>query len=493
MVDITKTFGGVVALDHVSFEVQKGEIRGLVGENGAGKSTLMKILSGVHTDYTGELYLLDEKVQFTSTADALNHGIGMVYQELSVIDCLTVAENTFLGKQPINNLGIVKWKEMQRLADEHLKDLGIKVDVTLPLYAFPFSIRQMIEIAKVVFSGARIIIMDEPTSSLSHTETEQLFRLVNTLKKRGNTIIFISHFIEDVLAISDTITILKDGKVVDTLNKKNLNKHEVIKKMIGTTSEHLVREAEEKVKLTSPDTDIILEVKGISRVGEFQDISFCLHRGEILGLYGPLGAGQEEVGKVIFGLENYESGQIFLDGKKLPKNLPFRIKERGIAYISENRTKSLFHQFEIYKNITLPFLNQVLGPNVSWLLKIKKEKQVSDRQIERFTIKTSGSEELLSSLSGGNQQKVALARWLTVMPKVIIFQEPTRGVDVGAKAEIVKAIRTLKEEGISCIVISMEPETILDLSDRVLVFSHGKIIHELKNTETSKIGMLELI
>jgi ribose transport system ATP-binding protein len=492
MVNISKTFGGVMALDRVNFEVTEGEVRGLVGENGAGKSTLMKILSGVHVDYDGDMYIRENRVRFGGSSDSMAHGIGMIYQELSVIGCLSVAENNFLGTQPVNRAGIVKWRDMQKLAREHLKNLGIDVDVTLPLNLLPFSIRQMIEIAKIIFSGAQIIIMDEPTSSLSHAETEQLFQLVRTLKQRGHTIVFISHFIEDVMAISDSITILKDGRVVETLQNRGLSKHDVIQNMIGSTSSHLVRESDEIVKLKSPQTDIVLEVRNLTRSGDFQDVSFDLKKGEILGLYGPLGAGQEDVGKAIFGLKGYDGGVIKLGEDTLPKERPHKVKNLGVAYIAEDRGNSLFHKFEIFKNVTLPFLAQVLGPRFSWFLKPKKERDVTDIQIQKYSIKTSSPNALLGSLSGGNQQKVAIAKWLTVPPKVIIFHEPTRGVDVGAKAEIVRSVRYLKEQGLSCIIISMEPETILDLSDRVLIFFRGKVIHEIKNTETSKIKILEI-
>jgi len=492
MDNITKTFGGVKALDNVNFEVGDGEIRGMVGENGAGKSTLMKILSGVHTEYIGEMFLWGKRVEFNGTADAANAGIGMIYQELSVIDCLTVAENNFLGKQPINKLRIVKWKEINRIANEHLKSLGINLDVSLPLNLLPFSIRQMVEIAKIIFSGAKIIIMDEPTSSLSHTEVEQLFQLIRTLKEKGNTIIFISHLIEDVIEISDSITILKDGRVVNTLENKNLSKHDIIHSMVGITKGHLVREADEIVKLSSPKSDIIMEIKDLTKEGNFKDVSFNLRKGEILGLYGLLEAGQEDVGRAIFGLKNYDTGTIKIEGKLLPKKCTHKIKDLGIAYISEERKKSLFHRFEIYKNITLPYLKKIFDSKLNWLLKNTREITITNHQIRDFSIKTSGPKALLGSLSGGNQQKVALAKWLTVPPKVIIFQEPTRGVDVGAKAEIVQSIRNLKKQGLSCIVISMEPETILDLSDRVLIFSRGKIVHEMNDTKTSKIKLMEI-
>ena len=489
---ITKHFGGVTALEDVSFGVAEGEVRGLIGENGAGKSTLMKILSGVYVDYEGDLYIRGEKVKFSSSSDSLKHGIGMIYQELSVIECLSVAENTYLGMQPIGKLKTVKWRDMERGARNHLNNLGIDVDVSLPLSLLPFSIRQMIEIAKIIFSGAQIIIMDEPTSSLSHVETEQLFQLVHTLKTKNHTIVFISHFIEDVMTISDSITILKDAMVVDTLQNEGLSKHDVINSMIGKTSGHLVREADEIVKLKSSKTETVLEVSHLTKAGKFEDVSFTVGKGEILGLYGPLGAGQESVGKSIFGLKGFDSGSIILDGKPLPKEKPHAIRDMGIAYISEDRGSSLFYKFELFKNITLPYLAQVLGPGANWILKPKREREVTERQIETYGIKAAGPDALLESLSGGNQQKVALAKWLTEMPRVIVFQEPTRGVDVGAKAEIVKAIRELREKGLCCIVISMEPETILDLSDRVLVFRRGRIVKELKDTATSKLKILEI-
>ncbi len=492
MVEITKTFGGVTALKDVNFTVAEGEIRGLVGENGAGKSTLMKILSGAQTDYLGNLKVWGKELRFGGTADASDNGIGMIYQELSVIGCLTVAENNFLGKQPANRFGIVKWKEMRQAAEEHLKSLGIEVNVNLPLNLLPFSVRQMIEIAKVIFSGARIIIMDEPTSSLSQAEITQLFDLARTLKERGNTIIFISHFIEDVMEISDSITILKDGMVVDTLENKGITKHDVINRMIGNTSSHLVRDVDEVVELSSPDSEVVFEVKDLSKTGDFEDVSLELRLGEILGLYGLLGAGHEEVGRAIFGLKTYDRGTVLLGGKPVPGGRPYKVKDRGIAYISEDRGGSLFYKFELFKNISLPYLAQVLGPKLDWLIKIRKEVAVTDRQIKNFAIKSAGPTAHLGSLSGGNQQKVALAKWLTITPRVIILQEPTRGVDVGAKSEIVQSIRNLKEQGLSCIVISMEPETILDLSDRVLIFSRGKIVSEIKDTSTSKSQLMRL-
>ena len=492
MVGITKAFGGVTALKDVYFTVTAGEIRGLVGENGAGKSTLMKILSGAQADYQGEMNVWGQKVRFGGTSDASANGIGMIYQELSVIGCLTVAENNFLGKQPVNRLGVVKWKQMRREAQEHLKNLGIEVDVDTPLNQLPFSVRQMIEIAKVIFSGARIIIMDEPTSSLAQAEIKQLFELIHTLKKQGNTIIFISHFIEDVLQISDSITILKDGLVVETLANKGITKHDVINPMIGTTSSRLVRGVDEVVNLRSTDSELVLAVEGLTKSGAFENVSFGLKRGEILGLYGLLGAGHEEVGRAIFGLKKYDKGKVELEDKPVPAGRPHKVKGLGIAYISEDRGGSLFYQFEIFKNISLPYLAQVLGPSLSWLIKIGKEIAMANIQIDNFGIKTSGPTALVSSLSGGNQQKVALAKWLTTLPKVIILQEPTRGVDVGAKSEIVQSIRNLKDQGLACIVISMEPETILDLCDRVLIFARGKIVHEIKDAATSKSKLMEL-
>ncbi len=493
MMNITKNFGGVTALKDVNFAVAPGEIRGLVGENGAGKSTLMKILSGAQTDYQGDLHIWGTKVQFGGTADASENGVGMIYQELSVIDCLTVAENTFLGKQPVNRLGLVDWRQMRREAEDHLKDLGIEVDATRTLSSLPFSVRQMIEIAKVIFSGSRLIIMDEPTSSLSQAEITQLFMLVRRLKERGHTIIFISHFMEDIMEISDAVTILKDGMVVNTLTDlSRTTKQAIIEQMIGAGTGELVREADETVELHSPETDVLLEVNDLNRPGDFERVSFELRTGEILGLYGLLGAGHGEIGKAIFGLKTYEPGRVLLEGKPLPKGRPDKIKESGIAYISEDRGNSLFHQFEIFKNVSLPYLAQVLGPKLRWLIKIRQEVTMTDRQIQRFAIKTSGPKAHLGSLSGGNQQKVALAKWLTITPKVMILQEPTRGVDVGAKAEIVHSIKSLKEHGLSCIVISMEPETILDLSDRVLVFSRGKIVNEVKNRTMSKSDLMGL-
>ena len=478
---LTKRFGGATALDHVDFDLMPGEIHGLVGENGAGKSTMMKILSGLHTPDEGEMLLRGEAVQFTSPADAKARGIGMIYQELSCMPALSVAENVFLGSQPTKG-GLVDWGKMRREAAEHLGAMGINVDVTAPASTLSLGGQQLVEIARVVFSGASIIVLDEPTSALSGPEAERLFRAMAELKARGTTLVFISHFLEDVLAVSDRITVLKNSRKVATLENQGVTKQQLIQLMIGHDAEVLAEGYEGGVTLPAPVTGKPeLEAQGLSGEGR-TDLSFTAHQGEILGIFGNLGAGMTEMARVVFGRERPTGGTILLEGKPIAPKTTKEAKQLGIAYLSENRRATIFPRHEIFKNITLAHLDEIVGSFV----RQPKEVAIATDLVKRTGVRPPSPTLAAGNLSGGNQQKVVLAKWLTVQPKVLILNEPTRGMDVGAKREVLDLVKALRNEGVAIILISTEPETVLAESDRILVMSKGQITKESVGERVSK-------
>src|SRR5215204_2236590 len=480
---VTKRFGGATALDGVDFELMPGEIHGLVGENGAGKSTLMKILSGVHTPDEGEIVLRGKEVKFATPAESKARGIGMIYQELSCMPALTVAENVFLGSQPTTRSGLIDWKKMRREAGEHLTSLGISADVSSPLGRLSLGGQQLVEIARVVFSGASIIVLDEPTSALSAPESARLFAAIGELKARGSSLVFISHFLEDVLTVSDRVTVLKNARKVATLPNVGLTKHHLIQLMIGRDAETLAESYEGGVMLPTPSTATpVLEVEELSLAGSFSDVSFDARPGEILGIFGNLGAGMTEVARVLFGREQPTSGTMLLDGKPIAPKTTREAKRLGIAYLSENRRATIFPRHEIFKNITLAHLDEIVGG----LVRQSREVTIADNLVKRTGVRPPNSGLAAGNLSGGNQQKVALAKWLTVQPKVLILNEPTRGMDVGAKREVLDLIKALKAEGVAVILISTEPETVLAEADRILVMTKGQIAKEFSGERVSK-------
>src|SRR5215211_409784 len=480
---VTKRFGGATALENVDFELLPGEIHGLVGENGAGKSTLMKILSGVHTPDEGEIVLRGEAVKFSTPAESKARGIGMIYQELSCMPALTVAENVFLGSQPTTRSGLIDWKKMRREAGEHLGALGIKIDVASPLRTLSLGGQQLVEIARVVFSGASIIVLDEPTSALSGPEAQRLFAAMHEKKARGASLVFISHFLEDVLAVSDRVTVLKNSRKVATLPNVGLTKHRLIQLMIGRDAESLAESYEGGVSLPPPSTSQpVLAVDGLSLAGSFAEVSFDARPGEILGIFGNLGAGMTEVARVLFGREQPTSGTMLLDGKPIAPKTTREAKRLGIAYLSENRRATIFPRHEIFKNITLAHLDEIVGG----VVRQSREVAIAGDLAKRTGVRPPDPILAAGNLSGGNQQKVALAKWLTVQPKVLILNEPTRGMDVGAKREVLDLIKALKVEGVAVILISTEPETVLAEADRILVMTKGQIAREFSGERVSK-------
>jgi ribose transport system ATP-binding protein len=398
LLGVRKRFGGVVALDGVDFDLRRGEVHGLVGENGAGKSTLVKIIAGVHHDYEGEMLMNGQPVRFRSPAEARAGGIGMVHQELSIIRPLSVAENVFLGTRLITNAGVVRWSAMCEQASVQLAELGIHVDVKEPAGLLNVGVQQLIEIARTIFSGAEIIILDEPTSALSPPEAERLFEFIALLKRQGNTIVYISHFLEDVLRVSDRITVLKNGRLVCTVNSAEASKNLLIEAMLDADA-RLLKSAysEEASHASLRQGRTVLKVEGLGKTRRFSDISFELHEGEILGLYGFMGAGMTEVATCLFGYKQADQGTIYLEGKPVQIRSTTQAKRLGIAYVADNRKMSIFPGKEVFKNVSIAYLERMM----SWVIHYPLEVELTRKQIERVGVIPPNPFLNITSLSGG--------------------------------------------------------------------------------------------
>ena len=479
---MSKSFGGARALDAVDFQLRAGEVHGLVGENGAGKSTLTKILAGVHTRYEGETRLRGQTVRFSSPRSAKAHGISMIYQELSSIGSLSVAENLFLTDAPYGRCGILNWRELRRRARLLLEELGISIDVRLPLDGLPLGLQQIVEIARVTHSGSSILIMDEPTSALPPSEVQQLFRIVRKLRDTGKSIVFVSHSLDDVMAICDRVTILRNGRSVATLATGETSKQDIIKHMLGNEARTLEEGHEGALLHSDSARPKVLEVTEGQRGAQLKGVCLHVREGEILGLYGALGSGHTLLAECIYGLKSLDKGRIALDGRSLGGIRPHDAKSAGIAYVSSDRTASLFSDSEIYKNITIAFLKSLMP----FLVRAKPEIELSDAMIQRFGIRARSSLVALRTLSGGNQQKVALARWLIRPIRLLILDEPTRGMDIAAKAEVIRIVRDLKRGPTAVLMVSSEPETLIASCDRILVFSKGHIVAEFAERAVTK-------
>ena len=485
---ITKSFGGVAALRDVHFSLASGEIHGLVGENGAGKSTLMKIIAGVHTDYHGEMRLDQRLVNYASPRDARSAGIGMVHQELSAVRALSVAENVHLGVQPLNRFGFIDWRTMRRTAAEHLKNLGIDLDPRRPMGSLPLGLQQLVEIARVLFSGARIVILDEPTSALSPPEVERLFGLLRRLRTANRSVVYISHFLDDVLAICDRVTVFRNGKTVATESCALIDKRWIIDRMIGAGHTGLEESYLSDITLHSRrDTDVVLALQKLGCDGAYDDVSLQVRSGEVLGIYGFLGAGQLELARTLFGGLLADRGQIFVGGRPVHLSTTTRARRAGMAFLPESRHMMLFASEPVFKNVTIAILDRI---DRLWL-RPKVERGIADRHVKRLNIRPPNVGRALGTLSGGNQQKVALAKWLTHLPRVLVLSEPTRGMDVGAKDDVVNIVRGLRDQGVAIVVASTEPETVLSLADRIVVMKKGRIVREFADEPISKDRLLE--
>ncbi|MEK5337619.1 sugar ABC transporter ATP-binding protein [Bacillus sp. FSL M8-0166] len=484
MHNIHKAFGKNTVLSGVSFDLITGEVHALMGENGAGKSTLMNLLTGLYSLDQGTIQIDGKETAFKNPKEAEQHGIAFIHQELNIWPDMTVLENLFIGKEIYTKLGLLDTKKMKVLAQTQLDRLSVNLSLDQEAGSCSVGQKQMIEIAKALMTEAKVIIMDEPTAALTEREIEKLFQVIESLKKEGVSIVYISHRMEEIFAICDRITIMRDGKTVDTKAIPETNFHEVVKKMVG-------RELTDRYPERTPSTgDIVLEVKQASRKGQFQDINFSVKAGEIVGVAGLMGAGRTEMMRSLFGLDPLDQGEIWVHGKKAVIKKPSDAVKLGIGFITEDRKdEGLMLDASIRENIGLPNLKSF---SPKGLIDKKTEQDFVDLLIKRLTIKTASSDISARSLSGGNQQKVVIAKWIGIQPKVLILDEPTRGVDVGAKREIYQLMNELTDRGVAILMVSSELPEILGMSDRVLVIHEGTISGELDKTEATQERIMTL-
>ncbi len=478
MESISKSFPGVLALDKVQFELLKGEVHVLLGENGAGKSTLMKILSGAYVKDEGEITIDDNLIEIESPAHAQKLGIGIIYQEFNLNPYLSVAENIFLGREPTILPGIIDWKKIYRDAQDILDSLCVEIDAKQIVETLGVAMQQMVEVAKALSLNARILIMDEPTASLSNKEIEALFKTIKKLQDDGVAIIYISHRLEEIFRIGNRVTVLRDGKYVDTKPVSELTKDEMVKMMVN-------RDLDDHIpKIKAEIGDVVMEVENVSVKDRLQDISFKLRKGEILGIAGLMGAGRTRLAKTLFGAEKISKGKILVDGVEIHMNSPRDSINAGIGLVTEDRkNEGLILDLSVKQNVCLPNMNKFIN---SGLINSRIENQAVDNYIDKLNIKTPTRNQLAIYLSGGNQQKVVLSKWLCSDAKIFIFDEPTRGIDVGAKTEIYQLMNQLVAKGVAIIMISSEMPEILGMSDRILIMRNGRIAGELSDTDASQ-------
>lgn len=485
--EIVKTFPGVRALSCVSLKLKKGEVHALVGENGAGKSTLMLTLGGIYKPDEGEIYLEGEKVNFESAYDANYKGISIVYQELSLVQNLSVAENIFANRQPVKAFNIIDSKKLNKNAKDMLAMFDIDyINPETMVKDLSISNQQVVEIVKAMSMSPKVMILDEPTSSLTEIEVKQLFKNIRILKNKGISFIYISHHLHEIFEIADSVTVLRDGQYICDAEVKDINEEFLVTKMVGRKLENIYGRREKEAKIG----DICFEAKNISRSGIFKDINFKVRSGEIVGFAGLVGAGRTEVGRAIFGAESIESGKLLLDGKEIKVHSTMSGINNKIGYMSEDRkTQGLYLDFNIKSNL---IANHLKDFSVKDFIRERLVENNAHHCIKSFGIATPGIDQMISNLSGGNQQKVLLAKWFGIKPRLLIVDEPTRGVDVGAKSDIYKLLRELAKTGVGIIMISSDLPEILGISDRIMVMREGEIVGELNHGEASEENIISL-
>jgi ribose transport system ATP-binding protein len=484
MTGISKVFPGVHALDSVQFELRAGEVHALVGENGAGKSTLVKILSGVYQPTEGSILIDGRAVHVQDPNHAQSLGISPVHQEVNLEPYLTVAENIFLGRQPKGRLGLIDHARMHRDAASLLADLGVSLDPTAVVGTLSIAERQMVAIARAVSTDARIIIFDEPTSSLTDRETDLLFSIIVKLRADGRGVVYISHRMEEIFRLCDRVTVFRDGRYVATKAMADTGLQEIIAMMIGRDVSDLFRKA------TVPIGEPVLQVRNLTRRGVLEDISFTLHRGEILGIAGLVGAGRTELARAIFGDLRFDSGEILVQGQPVSPRTPRDAINAGIGLVPEDRKdQGLVTGLSVQQNISMPVMGALSRFNV---IRLAREKALARDYVQRLAIRTPSIEQKVMYLSGGNQQRVVIAKWLATRPRVLIVDEPTRGVDVGAKAEIHALLCELAREGVGVLMISSELPEVLAMSDRILVMHAGRIAGELQGEAATQSEIMHL-
>jgi inositol transport system ATP-binding protein len=474
MAAISKSFSGIAALNDVKLEVACGEVHAVMGENGAGKSTLMKILSGLVKKDGGEIYLNETQVEIQTPKTALDLGISMIHQELNPVRAMTVSENIFLGKEPCYAFcNVINRKKQREMTLALFREMEITINPDRKMGDLSVAEMQLVEIVKAVSYNARIIIMDEPTSAINGREVAKLFEIIRSLKSKGIAIIYISHKMDEIFRISDTITVLRDGQYIETKPAKELDHDTLVKLMVGRKISELFP------KVISAKGEVSLEVEGLTKRGLFENISFKVRKGEVLGVAGLMGAGRTDLMETVFGLRRADVGSIKINGHEVRIQSPADAIRHRIALVTEDRQmKGLNLKASVRDNISLASLKNF--SRFGQILQFQKENCAADAEIEKLHIKTRGRGQIIKTLSGGNQQKVVLAKWLLNDPEIIILDEPTRGIDIGAKAEIYKIIAELAEQGRTIIMISSELEEILGLCDRVMVLYNGKVTAEFE-------------
>ncbi len=485
MKKIDKSFPGVHALDYVDFEVKKGEVHALMGENGAGKSTLMKVLTGIYTKDSGTIIYEGKEVEFQNTREAQNAGIVIVHQELNMLGHLTVAQNIFIGREFKKGFKIDD-KKMNEEAKKLFARLNINIDPTETMSKLTVGKQQMCEIAKAISHKAKVIIFDEPSAALTETEIEELFKIIRDLRKQQLGIVYISHRMDEIKLITDRVTVMRDGGYVGTLVTNDCTKDDIINMMVG----RVIYEDPKTKSMVAQDAPIVLKVEHLNAGKMVQDVSFELRKGEILGFSGLMGAGRTETARAIFGADAKESGDIYINGEKVVINNPKDAVKHGIGYLSEDRKRfGIIVQKTVAENTTMACLEDYMN---GLFINKKEERKVAQKYVDELSTKTPGVDQLVVNLSGGNQQKVVISKWLVKNCDILIFDEPTRGIDVGAKSEIYKLMNKLAQKGKSIIMISSDMTEILRMSDRIVVMCEGKTKGEVKIEEATQTSIMNM-
>jgi ribose transport system ATP-binding protein len=485
MKNITKNFGGVKALDDVDFEARVGEVHALMGENGAGKSTLIKVLSGAYPKDSGEVYIDSQLSDITNTKSASDKGIAVIYQEFALAPDLTVSENIYIDNLSSNN-GIINWKTLKSKAESLLQRLGFTdIDVLKPVSELSVAYQQVVEICKALTREAKVLVLDEPTAVLTKNEIDKLFEIIKELKSKGVCIIYVSHRIEEIFRICDRITVLKDGRNVDTVNVSEVNEEKLVNMMIGRDMKDFFPPRQSSIG------EVIFQVKNLNAGNMVKDISFIVRKGEVLGISGLVGAGRTETLRAIFGADKKDSGDVYVDNKKVSINSPKDGVACGVGMLPEDRKQhGVLLDMSIKVNGTLTIINRI--KKAFGMIDKAEETRVLTGLVNRLHAKIGTINDQVNTLSGGNQQKIALMKWIASNSKVLLLDEPTRGVDVGAKVEIYKIINELAAQGIGIIIVSSEMPEIIGMSDRVIVMRNGAIAGELDKNEINEINLIKL-
>lgn len=475
--NLTKVYPGTIAINNFSAKFEAGKVHALLGKNGSGKSTVIKIISGAIQPTNGQLLIDDTKLDISNPKEAFEKGIATVYQELSLIPGLSIAENIFFGRLPKKNKYMIDYNKAYADAAVILNELGIDISPKIAVRELNVWQMQLVEIAKAMSFDPHVLLLDEPTSALARHETEMLFKVVKALREKGVIIIFITHKLQEIWEIADTVTVIRDGRLVDAKNMKELTSESVINMMFGDIETKTIPE-----ELKYSD-EVILDVRNLSLKGYFENINFVLRKGEILGIAGLLGSGRSELLRSIFGSQGYDSGEIFVEGKKLSKGAPVKGKKAGLALTPENRKDDgLIQIHTVRENLVLASLRTICRRG---LLSKKIENQFVNRQIDGLQIKVSNPEVAVSSLSGGNQQKVLIGNWINTAPKILLLDEPSRGIDVNAKQQIFEIVWEQSKAGVSSIIVSSELEELIQTCHRIIVMKHGKFCEELYPNQTA--------